>query len=98
MFFQFCVQYQTVREQTVGVQTTLVIGKWWPHIKCFEQHGVKWSKSVLFFFFEKVMVFMKSVLGSFHSLINPLDPVWVVSWPITEKMSNSFFSLNLVNL
>ncbi len=51
-----------------------------------------------FYFFEKVMVFMKSVLGSFHSLINPLDPVWVVSWPITEKMSNSVFSLNLVNL
>ncbi len=47
--FQFCVLYQTVREQTVGVRTTLVIGTWWPHIKCFEQHGVKWSNYVLFF-------------------------------------------------
>ncbi len=53
---------------------------------------------IMFFFFEKVMVFMKSFLRSFHSLINPLDPVWVCFLANHRKMSNSVFSLNVVNL
>lgn len=53
---------------------------------------------ILFIFFEKVMVFMKSFLRSFHSLINPLEPVWVCFLANHRKMSNSVFSLNVVNL
>lgn len=43
------------------------------------------------------MVFMNSFLRPFHSLINPLDPVLVCFLANHRKMSNSVFSLNVVN-